>query len=79
MEYKIQKTSLVSSITTLELLALSSPFYRRSILVSVLTTTLKVLDTTKTDIFELKFSHLRGTENSEKIIAVHLSPVFRTL
>ena len=56
MEYKIQKTCLVSSIITLELLALSSPFYRRSILVSVLTTTLKVLDTTKTDIFELKFS-----------------------
>ena len=33
MEYKIEKTSLFSSIIVLELVALSSPFYRKRILV----------------------------------------------
>ena len=56
MEYKVEKTPLGSSIIASELVILNSPFYRKRILViaSQCAAKLKILDTTKTDIFGRK-------------------------
>ena len=59
MQSKIERTSLLSSLIALELIALNSPLYPKWILLTssqCVKNGLKILDTTKTDIFELKFS-----------------------
>ena len=62
IQSKIQKKSLVSEIIGFELVALKSLFSRERILVigSQFVNSLEILDTTKTNIFQLKFSQSDG-------------------